>query len=108
MEGESRSSASSALGALKSEVEGTVSGLAVVDGTLDQFTTTSDIDVSPIRIRGTPLGPSHLHLRALQTSPVASRPAGKTRCGDPVAAPFDKEAFLTTDTSLPRPDHPRR
>ncbi len=89
------------LGALRSETEGNVSGLALVDGTLDQFAITSDVDVTPIRIRGTPLGASHLHVHALQTSgaPATSHgPTGKTRCGDPISAPFDKEAYLT-DTS---------
>jgi translocation and assembly module TamB len=89
-----------ALGALRSQTEGAVSGIAMVDGTLDEFGVTSDLDVTPIRIRGTPLGSSHLHVHATQTnagSPGA-RSAGKTPCGNPVAPPFDKEAYLT-DTS---------
>ncbi len=90
------------LGAIRSETEGAVSGVATVDGTLDQFTLLSDLDVSPLRVRGTPLGPSHLHVRALQTSPPprpgARQSPGKTRCGDAIAAPFDREGYLT-DTS---------
>jgi translocation and assembly module TamB len=89
------------LGALRSETEGTVSGLALVDGTLDQFAITSDVDVTPLRIRGTPLGASRLHVHAIQTSGAPSTPpraVAKTRCGDPIAAPFDKDAYLT-DTS---------
>jgi translocation and assembly module TamB len=86
------------LGAVRSEAEGSLSGIAKVDGTLDQFNIVSDIDVSPIRVRGTPLGPSHLHVRAVQTSPP-SRNVGKTRCGDPISPPFDKEAYLTDASS---------
>jgi translocation and assembly module TamB len=85
------------LGALRAQTEGAVSGLAVVDGTLDEFAITSDLDVTPIRIRGTPLGSSHLHVRSTQTStppPASARPAGKTRCGNAIAPPFDKEAYL--------------
>jgi translocation and assembly module TamB len=89
------------LGALRSETEGTVSGIAVFDGTLDQFAINSDLDATPVRIRGTQIGPSHLHVHATQTSPPAkgqTKTAKTTHCGDPVAPPFDKEAFLT-DTS---------
>ncbi len=85
------------LGALRSETEGTVSGIAVFDGNLDTFAINSDVDVTPVRIRGTPLGPSHLHVHATQVNPPA-KAQGKTRCGAPVAAPFDKEAYLN-DTS---------
>jgi translocation and assembly module TamB len=86
-----------ALGALRSQVEGTVSGLATVDGNLDDFTIISDIDATPLRIRSTPLGASHLHVRATQTSPPG-RSMGRTRCGGPISPPFDRDAFLS-DTS---------
>jgi translocation and assembly module TamB len=85
------------LGAFRTKTEGTVSGIATADGTLDRFNVVSDIDVSPARIRGTPLGASHLHVSVLQTS-APGRAMGKTRCGAPIVPPFDKEAFLA-DTS---------
>jgi translocation and assembly module TamB len=85
------------LGALRSETEGTVSGIAMFDGTLDQFSINSDVDVTPVRVRGIPLGSSHLHVRATQLNPPA-RALGKTRCGGPIAPPFDKEAYQN-DTS---------
>jgi translocation and assembly module TamB len=85
------------LGDIRSETEGTLSGLAVFDGNLDRFAIESDIDATPLRVRGTQIGSSHLHVHATQVNPPA-KPAGKTRCGGPVAPPFDKEAYLA-DTS---------
>jgi translocation and assembly module TamB len=86
-----------ALASFRAKTEGTLSGIATADGTLDRFTIVSDVDVSPTRVRGTPIGASHLHIAALQTSPP-SRTIGRSRCGAPISPPFDKVAFLN-DTS---------
>jgi len=86
-----------ALGAVRAKTEGTISGIATADGTIDRFTVESDVDVSPTRVRGTPLGASHLHVSALQAS-GPTRVIGKTRCGAPISPPFDKQAYLA-DTS---------
>ncbi len=80
------------LGAIRSQTEGNVSGIATVDGTIDDFTLQSDLDVSPVRVRGTPLGPSRAHVALHQTSPPV-KPIGKTRCGAPIGPAFDADAY---------------
>ena len=85
------------LGALQGKVDGSLSGVASVDGTVDAFELDTDADITPVRIRGVPFGPSHVHLAMTQRS-SPSKAIGKTRCGLPIYAPFDKEAYLR-DTS---------
>jgi translocation and assembly module TamB len=86
-----------ALGALRSEMEGGISGLATVSGTLDSFDIVSDLDITPARVRGTAFGASHLHVKATQSSPT--RVAGHTRCGGIIGPPFDPAAFLADASS---------
>src|SRR6185437_9025027 len=54
------------LGKIAPELEGTVSGLAQVTGTIDAFTADADVDVSPVHVRGADLGASKLHLTMTQ------------------------------------------
>jgi translocation and assembly module TamB len=86
-----------ALGAFRAQTEGSLSGVATVDGKVDDFVLVSDIDLGPVRLRGTPMGPSHVHLAMTQT-PGPSKPMGKTKCGGNIGAAFDKDAYLR-DTS---------
>ena len=85
------------LGGIAPELEGTVSGLAQVSGTLDAFTADADVDVSPIDVRSGHLGASQLHVTMTQL-PSKQTYAGKTRCGAPKPGAFDKEAYIA-DTS---------
>lgn len=85
------------LGSLAPELEGTVSGLAQVGGTVDAFTVDADVDVSPVHIRSGDLGASKLHVTMTQLPPKGGI-IGKTRCGAPLPALFDKEAYIK-DTS---------
>ncbi len=57
------------LGSLAPELEGTVSGLAQVGGTVDAFTVDADVDVSPVHIRSGDLGASKLHVTMTQLPP---------------------------------------
>ncbi len=85
------------LGKIAPELEGTVSGLAQVSGTLDAFTADADVDVSPIHVRSADLGASKLHLTMTQL-PSKARIVGHTTCGGPIGAQFDKDAYVK-DTS---------
>ncbi len=81
------------LGPLAREVEGSVSGVARMGGTLSAYEVEADLDVTPTRIRGLPFGGSNVHL-AMNQIPKKTRVVGKTRCGAPIAEAFDKEAWL--------------
>jgi len=84
------------LGAIGSDLDGSVSGIAQVSGTLDAIQMDADVDVSPIDYKGGHYGPSQMHVGLLQTSPV--QVSGHTRCGGVIGGQFDKEAYLQ-DTS---------
>jgi translocation and assembly module TamB len=85
------------LGSIAPELEGTVSGLAQVGGTIDSFTADADVDVSPIHVRSGDLGASKLHVTMTQL-PGKQNIIGKTACGAPLGGPFDKAAYVA-DTS---------
>ncbi|MDB4938598.1 MAG: hypothetical protein JWP87_5570 [Labilithrix sp.] len=86
------------LGSVAPNIEGAASGVARIGGTLSAYSVDADINVTPVRIAGAPFGGSDLHLGMTQ---VPSKPKliGKTVCGAPISAPFDKEAWLR-DTSV--------
>ncbi len=85
------------LGSYAQELEGTVSGIAQVSGTVDAFTVEADADVSPVHVRGASLGGSRLHVTMTQVAPKQGA-VGKTRCGGLLYPAFDKEAYAR-DTS---------
>ncbi len=85
------------LGKAASSIEGTVSGLARLGGTVSAFEVDADLGSTPVRIQGAPFGASDLHVRMTQKAKPAKE-VGKTRCGASITAPFDKEAWLK-DTS---------
>ena len=92
------------LGSFAKEVEGSVSGVAHVTGNLDGFgadpgfVAHMDLDVAGMRVRGLPFPGSHLDARLTQRLQREGKSRGRTRCGAPIAAPFDKAAYLA-DTS---------
>jgi translocation and assembly module TamB len=92
------------LGSFASEVEGSVSGMAHFSGDLDDFhpgasiVTRAELDASATRIRGVAFPSSHLQVEMSQRFAQQKRVLRHTRCGAPVAPPFDKAAFLA-DTS---------
>jgi translocation and assembly module TamB len=85
-------------GKIAPELEGTVSGLAQVTGTIDAFTADADVDVSPIHVRGADLGASKLHLTMTQL-PSKTKIVGHTTCGGPIGGPFDKDAYAKDASS---------
>jgi translocation and assembly module TamB len=85
------------LGKAASSLEGTVSGLARIGGTVSAFEIDADLGATPVRVQGVPFGASDLHVRMTQ-KPQPRKAVGKTGCGAPIGAPFDRDAYLA-DTS---------
>lgn len=79
-------------------LEGTMSGIAQLGGTIDAVSFTSDLTLSPIRARGVPLQSSHVRV-AYTMEPPKGHPSGRTGCNAPMPPLFDKEAYLH-DTSV--------
>jgi translocation and assembly module TamB len=86
------------LGKVGSLVEGTMTGMLQVGGTLDSYTVQGDMDVSPLRVRGAAFGGSHVRVTMSQKPPNL-KAVGKTRCGAPVYPLFDKDAYERDATS---------
>jgi len=86
------------LGPSAAGLEGSASGVARLTGTVDAFAVDADVNLTPLRIRGAPFGGSDLHV-AFTHKPEPPKIVGKTACGGPVTAPFDKEAYMY-DTSV--------
>lgn len=85
------------LGHASDLVEGTVSGVGRIGGTIEAFEIAGDASVSPIRFLGAPFGASDLHFTINQLD-KPSKVVGKTKCGMPIYAPFEKAVWLA-DTS---------
>lgn len=86
------------LGAIAPKLEGSISGVAQVGGTLSAYSVDADLNVTPVRVLGAPFGSSDLHVSMTQL-PSKPKVIGKTPCGAPISQPFDKEAWLR-DTSV--------
>lgn len=86
------------LGSAAQKVEGNASGVARIGGTLSAYEIDADLDVTPVRILGAPFGSSNLHV-AMNQLPSKAKVIGKTPCGAPISAPFDKDAWAR-DTSV--------
>ncbi|MGD0529784.1 MAG: translocation/assembly module TamB domain-containing protein, partial [Polyangiaceae bacterium] len=93
-----------ALASLGGQLDGSASGMAHVSGNLDDFrpdaalVTRAEVDVSGTRMREVPLPSSHLQVEMTQRFSQQKRTVGHTRCGAPIAPPFDRAAYLA-DTS---------
>lgn len=86
------------LGKAAANIEGSASGVARVSGTVSAYAVDADVNVTPVRIGGVPFGGSDVHVSLVQ-NPKTPKIVGKTACGAPISAPFDKEAYLR-DTSV--------
>jgi translocation and assembly module TamB len=80
------------LGAAAKNVEGSVSGVARVGGKVASFDVAADVNLTPVRLFGAPFGGSDLHVAVNQRA-RPEKPIGKTACGAPIYAPFDKDAY---------------
>lgn len=78
-------------------LEGSASGVVQVGGKISAFDVNADVNLTPVRIKGAPFGGSDLHVGMTQRG-KPDRAIGRTACGAPITAPFDKNAFLK-DTS---------
>src|SRR5579859_4840025 len=93
-----------ALGAYQKQVEGSISGMAHVTGDMDSFHSGSglvvrtQLEVSGTRVREVAFPSSQLDVELTQRFPQEKRVALRSRCGAPIAPPFDKAAYLA-DTS---------
>ena len=90
------------LGQLGLEVDGEVSGVADITGTLDAFrpdvgfVVRSSLDLSSARVRETAIASSHIDVRVAQPLSPERRSIRTTRCGAPVAPAFDRVAYLAS------------
>lgn len=84
-------------GPVAKKLEGSASGVARLGGKLNAFDIAADVNLTPMRIMGSAFGGSDLHLSMTQ-KPPNEKPVGKTPCGAPIGAPFNKDAYLK-DTS---------
>ena len=80
------------MGSVAPKVEGSASGVARLGGTISAFDVDMDLNITPVRILGAPFGSSDLHVGIVQL-PSKSKVIGKTTCGAPISAPFDKDAW---------------
>ena len=87
------------LGSAATHLEGAASGVVQVGGKLSALEIAADVNVTPMRILGAPFGGSDLHV-AMTQRPTPERPIGRTTCGAPVSAPFDKVAFAKEPSTL--------
>jgi translocation and assembly module TamB len=93
-----------ALGSYARQVEGSISGMAHISGNLDDFrpdagfVVRTELDVSGTRVREVALPSSHLQVEMSHRFAQQRRSVGRTRCGAPVAPPFERAAYLA-DTS---------
>ncbi len=81
------------LGKAASQIEGNVSGVARLGGTVSAWEVDANLDTTPVRIAGAPFGSSSIRLGVTQKASTA-KPIGRTKCGAPMAAAFDKVAYL--------------
>lgn len=77
------------LGSLGVLVDGSGSGVAEIDGTLDELAFTSHVRVSPVRVGSATLPASELGIQLVpKKKPL--KVLGRTRCGGAITPPFDR------------------
>src|SRR6185295_12890953 len=81
-----------AMGALGKLLEGSASAVGTVSGTIDQLEADVDVKMSPLRVGGSVLPSSKLHV-ALVPLKKDVKVLRRTRCGQPVTTPFDRAEF---------------
>jgi translocation and assembly module TamB len=77
------------MGALALMVDGKGSGVAEVDGTVDELALTSHVRISPLRVGSATLPASDLAVR-LVPQKHAAKVIGRTRCGGIITPPFER------------------
>jgi translocation and assembly module TamB len=87
-----------AAGAAGKMLDGQVSLLATIGGTVSQLEANADVQVSPIRIGPATLPSSQLRLVMSPEGSAPARTIGLTRCGNPRSAPFERAEW---DRDLP-------
>jgi translocation and assembly module TamB len=93
------------LGSLGRDLDGSLSGVAQVSGQLDDFqpnagfVVRSTLDAARTRMRGVPLAPSHFDVAFTHRMPPEGRARSHSRCGAPIAPPFDRQAYLADASS---------
>ncbi|MCL2448087.1 MAG: translocation/assembly module TamB domain-containing protein, partial [Polyangiaceae bacterium] len=81
------------------ELDGSLSGVAQVTGQLDDFkpnagfTVRTTLDAARTRMHGVPLAPSHVDVAFTHRMPEQTHAVAHSRCGAPVAPPFDRAAY---------------
>jgi translocation and assembly module TamB len=81
-----------ALGAASRLVDGTLAGVADASGTLDALTVEARANASRLFLGRTRLGPSEFTVE-LESPPRAANTMQVTRCGNPIAPPFDAAEY---------------
>jgi translocation and assembly module TamB len=87
-----------AAGAAGKMLDGSVSLLTTIGGTVSQLEANADVSVSPIRIGSATLPSSQLRLVMGPEGSAPVRTLGLTRCGNPRSAPFERAEW---DKDLP-------
>jgi translocation and assembly module TamB len=93
------------LGPFAHQIDGRLSAVAQVQGNLDEFTPKSgftiqsQVEVTPLRVRGVAFGGSQLRLKMTQVQPLSPRTGRVTGCGAPIGAPFDPEKYARDESS---------
>jgi translocation and assembly module TamB len=81
-----------AMGALGKLLEGSASAVGTVSGTIDQLEADIDLKMSPLRVGGSVLPASKLHIELVPAKKDV-KVLRRTRCGQPVTAAFDRAEF---------------
>ncbi len=81
-----------ALGPKAALVDGHVSAVAEVSGTIDQMRVVAQAQVSKLRVGGSQLPPSELSIR-LDPTKSPSNTSGTTKCGRPIPTAFDRAEY---------------
>ncbi|WP_394846561.1 translocation/assembly module TamB [Pendulispora brunnea] len=81
------------MGSVASEIDGSASGFAQVSGTIDAYKVEGNLDITPLLVRGTRLGASHVDVAMIQKEPAPKKPIGSTACGAPIYPAFDKATY---------------
>ena len=73
-------------------MDGQVSAVAEIGGTVDEMSVDTHVRVSPVRVGNALLPASELDVR-LDPTPQKLHVIGHTKCGQPITAPFDRAEY---------------
>jgi translocation and assembly module TamB len=80
------------MGALGKVLEGSASAVGTVSGTIDQLEADVDVKMTPLRVGGSVLPASKVHV-SLVPAKKDIKVLRRTRCGQPVTTPFDRAEY---------------